>query len=859
MASRRLRRIGAVAIVLGAAALAQAVGNGDIRPVQPVTVVTVTTLTGTGTGTATLQNTTTATTYNVQIGSDATCDPALSFTVPGGNPIVGFAPQTTHNIQLVCPARGVPAMRRCLYHATNSVNATPLADFFGLCLYGGSPGTLIPQQTSLDFGTVAVGQESMLTLDLLHSGTTTQHIRRVYLQTGDIDGNFRFSAPCNPDASFCDEDLITQVDAGGTLSLQVKCTPQSPGTHTAQVFVGTDTFQLLSAPVTLTCTGSAATGPVLGANPSQINIGAPVEVFGDTAKTTVHLSNPGGNTLVITDIRTVDVDAGTAVDWTYTASGACTGQITSMCVLDPGETIDLDVTFDPSALGRRRATLLISYRDTLDRTKEIPLDGIGLGATLRVVGGVSSLSFGSVPVGRSAHLDVDLVNTGNRDTTAMLSVSSGGTPPFSVSPSPSAVVSPTVHETITITCAPTTTGAFTATVTADATDALSPASPIAVTCDGSALDLYSDPSSLELGEIRRDEGAITRTIQLLSDSGSPIALTQPQVDSAAPEITIGPLSSTTTPATFDVTITPPTTEGLVSHTIVVPTSNETLRIPISGKVVRASYDVATSVDLGTFCVGQPTTSSNVSLLSDGTSTLELMAPSLAMAPSPFQLSLTSPSMYPSSLAAGGAATIALTPQRQTSVATVSDTLTWRTDVAAAPNATTAVTARFIDRGGAIAPPSLDFGKVTIHLFSDDGQRVILQNCNDTPLTLDPPMIRTPFSIDSPNFPAVLDPNETVAFSVGFHPTRKGTVSDTLRISSPQLPDGPLEVLLFGEGQTPEVIPPDAGSGSNGASDTSFYACSCSSTGDPLGGIPIAGALVLVVFPRRRRTGYAGRR
>ena len=53
---------------------------------------------------------------------------------------------------------------------------------------------------------------------------------------------------------------------------------------------------------------------------------------------------------------------------------------TSMCVVEPGETIDLEVKFDPSSIGRRRATLLISYRDTLNRTKEIPLQGVGTGA-----------------------------------------------------------------------------------------------------------------------------------------------------------------------------------------------------------------------------------------------------------------------------------------------------------------------------------------------------------------------------------------------------------------------------------------------------------------------------------------------
>src|SRR5262249_62407237 len=78
---------------------------------------------------------------------------------------------------------------------------------------------------------------------------------------------------------------------------------------------------------------------------------------------------------------------------------------------------------------------------------------------------------------------------------------------------------------------------------------------------------------------------------------------------------------------------------------------------------------------------------------------------------------------------------------------------------------TKVTARFVDTGGATAPPLLDFGRVPVHLFIDDGQRVMIQNCNTTVLELDAPSIKAPFSIDSPNFPKKLHPNETPTFSL----------------------------------------------------------------------------------------------
>src|SRR5690606_23452023 len=119
-------------------------------------------------------------------------------------------------------------------------------------------------------------------------------------------------------------------------------------------------------------------------DPTSVVVQAPVEVMDGSASTVVHLTNTGGGTLVINDVRTVDVDADAALDWTYTASGECTGTITDTCSLDGGESVDINLTFDPSTLGRRRATLLVSYDDSLHRTKEILLDGSGLAGTLDV-------------------------------------------------------------------------------------------------------------------------------------------------------------------------------------------------------------------------------------------------------------------------------------------------------------------------------------------------------------------------------------------------------------------------------------------------------------------------------------------
>ena len=846
----RRRALVAIAGVLGGVvAVAYAIGNGDITATPEVDLVLITTPTGGGTSTTTLRNNTSATTYNVLVGADATCDPAITFNVIGGNPTL-MSPSQTRQVSITCPSRGMAAMRRCLYHATNNANATALADFVGLCLYGTSPGTLTPLQTSLDFGTITVGDSTQLQLDIRNVGAQT--ITRVYLATSDIDGNFQVSTPCNPDAAFCDADLSTPITPNNNLTLQLRCTPQTPGVHTAQLFVGTNTFQLMSSVVTLTCAGTVPTTPVLSANPTSIDLQTPIEATSGSANTVVHLANAGVGTLLINDVRTVDVDTGAAADWTYTASGGCTGQITSACSLDAGRLVDINLKFDPSAIGRRRATLLISYRDTVDRTKEIALEGTGLGATLQLASGSTSMSFGMVPIGRPSQLDFSLINRGNRDVTAQLALATGTSPPFTLSPTSSVNVVPNIERPVTVTCTPPSAGPFSTTITAQGADAfMSPATTISATCEGSTIDLYAAPTALQLGEVRMGT-SLRRTVQLLSVGGPLTLVGQPALETADPgSVSLGALSNSLTPASFEVTITPQS-EGPINHTILISNTNgETLRIPLNAKAVRAEYAVAPAIDLGTFCVGQPTTSSNVTLLASGTATIGVMPPALAQSPSPFQLVYISPSGYPSTLPAGTSARLAVTPQRQMSVTTLSDTLTWRTDVAAAPTAMTTLSAKFLDSGGAIAPPTLDFGKVTVHIYSDNGQRVMIQNCNATPLLLDPPMIKTPFSIDSPNFPGMLNPNETTTFSLGFHPTRIGPVTETLRITSPQLPGAPLEVTVTGEGVAAGEGMPDAGSGSAGFGNTSFYACSCSSSG-AAGAAPLLFALAFVLRRRRPR-------
>ena len=124
----------------------------------------------------------------------------------------------------------------------------------------------------------------------------------------------------------------------------------------------------------------------------------------------------------------------------------------------------------------------------------------------------------------------------------------------------------------------------------------------------------------------------------------------------------------------------------------------------------------------------------------------------------------------------------------------------------------------------------------------------MQNCDVSPLQLDPPQISAPFSIDSPSFPNTLLPGETATFSVGFHPTKLGPAMQTLVITSPQRPNVQLKVFLTGKGIVTDPVG-DAGSFPPPNQDH----CGGCATNDPSGAAALTLAALCVLVPRRRRS------
>jgi len=826
-----------VAITLAAAATAFASVSG-LLDVAPEVVVVTTPASMTGQGSSVLHNST-AGAIMVSSFARMPCDDT-GMVVVSPTPPFSLAAGSQQNVVFDCPATATFGMRRCTYHAQGAL-MNELATFMGVCETASAANLSAP--ATLDFGTVNVGTTAVQHVQLTNAGSAT--VGTLQLQVTELGGNILLGAPCNPNANGCN---VTNT-AVGSFGVDVLCRPSAATTYSAALHVVDDAGDRLASPIAVTCTGATTTAATIhiSTDPAPLDLGA-VEVQGGSATGTVHIANVGtADPLTVQSIAI----SGAGTDWTYTLGNPCNG--TLPCVLATGESVDVSVKLVPSSLGARSATMTIASNDALNAQVAVRLYGTGQGATLELApGATANIDLGQVPRNGSASLPVLLANHGNRDVTDVTLAYGSGADPHVTAPASLSVAHGATPTPLAITCAPGgTTGTFTTTMTASAPDAAGSVA-ITATCHGTDSKLASDPTALQLGEVRTGTSpAPSFAFALVNNDSQPMTLAAaPSLAPAQPALAIsGPASLAIAAggsAAASLDVDPTMDQDLTTTITAADTSgNHTLVVPVSGRLVTATLTAPSSVDLGTFCVNEPTTPTTIAAIATGTGSVVVMAPQVAQ---PSQLNLTPrfPSDYPARLANGAGVAIDVAPARAGSAIDVSGDLVWSSD-AGSPHTT--VHAKFLAAGAAIAPASLDFGAQSIHLYVKDGQPVTIQNCDTTGTLALHPSIDPPFSIDS-DFPSQLVAAETATFAIGFHPTSQMAFIGDLRITTSASPD-PLVVKLTGIGSATGV--PDDGGSSTPPTlrDTSVYACSCTST-SPGGALPVALALVCVLFPRRRR-------
>ncbi len=315
---------------------------------------------------------------------------------------------------------------------SSPVNPAPLATF-----------TLT--QGSLAFPLTTVGNVSAAqTITLANTGTATLHVGGVFTSS-----DFGVVSDC------------TTVLPGASCAIDVTAQPQSAGPHIASLEISSDAATALEF-ASLFTTGAAS--PLVFV-PASLDFGS--VLVGASSTLHVQITNTSAAAITFNSL---------AGFGDYTVAGSCPG---SGGTLAANTSCTAEVIFRPSGPGVRSGSLsLASSASTLPLS--VSLTGIGTQSQLIV--SPSSLAFGSIVVGSSANLTLNLSNNGSAPVTN-LSLSVTG--PFSLTaPCPTSAIAAGASCAAQITFTPTATGPQTGTLTVTSSD---PGSPVAVPLTGAGV------------------------------------------------------------------------------------------------------------------------------------------------------------------------------------------------------------------------------------------------------------------------------------------------------------------------------------------------------------------------------------
>jgi Abnormal spindle-like microcephaly-assoc'd, ASPM-SPD-2-Hydin len=336
----------------------------------------------------------------------------------------------------------------------------------------GSPGTggggvLTPSATTINFGTVTVGNKSTQTMSVTNTGTASVNIDSASI-TGAV-----FTA--------VDGSPLSVIGVGQSGTLHIQFAPSAAGAATGSLKVTSDAA---NSPlmISLTGAGTQSGGPELSANPPNAAFGN--VTIGNSNSQTISLSNGGNASVTITQAS-------------MTGAGLSTTGLSTPTTIAAGGNTTFNAVFTPTVAGAVSGSLTL-VSNSLTSPLKIDMSGTGVAATHLLGASPTSLPFGSVNDGGSSSLNVSLKNNGNSNVTISgVTVTGAGYSATGVSSG--LTLTPNQTATLSVTFAPTTAGALNGSVSVTSTATNSPAA-VSMTGTGVAQGTHSvglgwDPSA----------------------------------------------------------------------------------------------------------------------------------------------------------------------------------------------------------------------------------------------------------------------------------------------------------------------------------------------------------------------------
>jgi hypothetical protein len=242
--------------------------------------------------------------------------------------------------------------------------------------------------TSLSFGNVTVNSTATEAITLNSTGTGPVTVNGAGISgTGYAVSGSTFPVSLNP---------------GTSLTLQVTFDPKNAAASAGTLTISSSANPA-TIPVSLSGTGVAAPVPQLTLSATSLSFGN--VTVNSTATMAITLNSTGTAPVTLSGVS-------------VGGSGFSTAAIALPLKLNPGQTLNLQITFTPTASGAATGSLVITSDSSSNATATVSLAGTGASASNPVLTiSPTSLGFGSTAIGSSVTQILTLTSTGNAPVT----------------------------------------------------------------------------------------------------------------------------------------------------------------------------------------------------------------------------------------------------------------------------------------------------------------------------------------------------------------------------------------------------------------------------------------------------------
>jgi citrate lyase synthetase len=583
------------------------------------------------------------------------------------------------------------------------------------------------------------------------------------------------------------------LNPGKSAVLQVSFDPTVAGATSGSITISSNSSSGTISTVTLSGTGTAAPTP-------RLTLSANTLAFGS-----VTLKTTSTRTLTLTSSGTAALRVNSV---TLAGAGFALSGATFPATLNPGQSVVLQVSFDPTVAGAVSGTITISSNSSSGATNTVTLSGTGTAApTRQLTLSANTLAFGSVTMKTTSTKTLTLTSSG----TAALTINSaavvgagyaisGATFPATLNPGQSVVLQvsfdPTVAGAVSgsITISSNSSSGVTSTVTLSGTGTAAPTPKLTLSANTLAFGSVTVKTTSTRTLTLTSSGTAALRVNSVTPAGAGFALS-----GATFPATLNPGQSVVLQVSFD-----PTVAGAASGTIAISSnssSGATSTVTLSGTGTAAPTPQLT-LSANTLAFGSVTMKTNstktLTLTSSGTAALTIN--SAAVVGAGYAISGAT---FPATLNPGQSVVLQVSFNPTVAGAT-SGTITISSN--SSSGATSAVT---LSGTGTAAPTpqltlsanALAFGSVTVKTTST--KTLTLTSSGTAALTISSAaVVGAGYAISGATLPATINPGQTVVLQVSFDPTVAGAVSGTITISSNSSTGATATVSLSGTGTTP---------------------------------------------------------